>query len=552
MAVLQYATDFAHESLHWAVSEAQRCFNAPLDHTRHHPVEPFPELVNKPTGNPYFDRMLKPDTAPKSLELAEQEDTQHMKHQTDMEQDKKQCQNQDACISVKVIKEDGTSILSKHSLPLDSTGTVDVDPSSTGASLTKRSSPDAMSDVVKHVLDFSEEQIELDYVKMQKQLDQRPALGIVHNLHQGTGSTSFSNDDVETDCPGDTPESVSNPSRPDDLEHSTLDETPVDAMPVDMKRHSKEEDASAEVEPQGALPEVGADDDRNHWDVGSVLEIFTASANAWFPGLVTDIVRNQNKDEMLTAQFWVTMDDAKQKTVCRQSKHLAPIGTHCGDKLPPGFEIGFSKSRPGMFVFLDGTTGLKYDSLALVWAVHFKRWLERPAAEGMETISSVVPVVASRAATRQHSEVSNVNATLMTQVVPAAEASADVCNTDPCEASLLNHIAKTAVADSKTLFLEAMAHESPGSFACPATSAAQQFQQNESRSEGQAAFQSVTEPKLSEACPPAIATQIPPMQNSEDNPATILAEIRMTEEFFASLPESNQEQSPAAPEKRRE
>merc|ERR1719271_845543 len=96
---------------------------------------------------------------------------------------------------------------------------------------------------------------------------------------------------------------------------------------------------------------------------------------------------------MLTAQFWLNIEDAKQKSLCRNSEFLAPVGTHCGDQLPPGFQISPSKSRPGVFVFLDATTGLKYESLELIWAVHFKRWLEQPAPAGTETISSVAPAV---------------------------------------------------------------------------------------------------------------------------------------------------------------
>merc|ERR1719375_1446946 len=74
MALLQHASEYASDSLTWAVTEAQRCFQAPLDHTRHGPVEPLPEMVNKPTGNPYFDRMLKSDVGLRFLELTHSRD----------------------------------------------------------------------------------------------------------------------------------------------------------------------------------------------------------------------------------------------------------------------------------------------------------------------------------------------------------------------------------------------------------------------------------------------------------------------------------------------
>jgi hypothetical protein len=136
-------------------------------------------------------------------------------------------------------------------------------------------------------------------------------------------------------------------------------------------------------------------EERATWRVGTVLEVFSASNKRWFPALVTQVMRTKTSKDMLVAQFWLTIEEAKQKTIERNSDQLASLGTNCGDQLPPGFQIGASKSRPGMFVFLDATTGLKYESLELIWAVHFKRWLDHPLAEGTETISSVAAPVKS-------------------------------------------------------------------------------------------------------------------------------------------------------------
>merc|ERR1719424_358660 len=126
---------------------------------------------------------------------------------------------------------------------------------------------------------------------------------------------------------------------------------------------------------------------RRLWEVGSVVEVFSASLSTWYPALLMD----QSAQDMLTVQFWLDIDDTKTKTLRRSDEQLAALGTHCGAQLPPGFEMRASKSRPGETVYVDMTNGLRYGNAELAWAEHFTRWLTCAdlAPEGMQTISKV-------------------------------------------------------------------------------------------------------------------------------------------------------------------
>jgi hypothetical protein len=86
-------------------------------------------------------------------------------------------------------------------------------------------------------------------------------------------------------------------------------------------------------------------------------------------------------------QFWLHTDEAKQKSLYRNDvQMLAPLGANLEGELPPGFVVKPSQSRPGQNVFLDQTSGMKYQTAELAWQTHFQRLLERPAAAGMETV----------------------------------------------------------------------------------------------------------------------------------------------------------------------
>merc|ERR1711939_483664 len=89
-------------------------------------------------------------------------------------------------------------------------------------------------------------------------------------------------------------------------------------------------------------------------------------------------------------QFWLSADDAKQKSLYRSdAQQLMPLGTNLGGELPPGFSLKPSQSRPGQSVYQDLTTGVKYQTLELAWQTHFQRLLERPPVSGCETLCNL-------------------------------------------------------------------------------------------------------------------------------------------------------------------
>lgn len=122
---------------------------------------------------------------------------------------------------------------------------------------------------------------------------------------------------------------------------------------------------------------------------GTVVEVFSATTGRWYPAEVTQVQPGETGEEVLTVQFYMN-EDAKQKSMYRSDQQLAPLGSHTGSELPPGFEIRPSQSRPGQLVYLDATTGTKYASAELAWHVHFERMQQRPAV-GCETVCAVRP-----------------------------------------------------------------------------------------------------------------------------------------------------------------
>jgi hypothetical protein len=152
--------------------------------------------------------------------------------------------------------------------------------------------------------------------------------------------------------------------------------------------------------PVAAQPTGNEEAQRNMWTQGSVLEIYSASSNRWYPALLLKVMKGDGTPDVLTMQFWLSTDEAKQKSLYRNDiQQLSLLGTHLGGELPPGFCIKPSASRPGHSVYLDQTTGMKYQTAELAWQTYFKRLLERPAA-GMDTVCQL-PGAQSMAVDRQ-------------------------------------------------------------------------------------------------------------------------------------------------------
>jgi hypothetical protein len=131
---------------------------------------------------------------------------------------------------------------------------------------------------------------------------------------------------------------------------------------------------------------LGSEGRREAWEVGSVLECFSASVRQWYPARIMQ-VELTGDGEVLTVQF-TTDDGPKVKSTYRSDTNLTVFGTHLHDKLPPGFEKRPSQSRPGTSIFFDATTGKKYADSELAWRVHLERLFQQPAA-GMQTVHAV-------------------------------------------------------------------------------------------------------------------------------------------------------------------
>jgi len=125
---------------------------------------------------------------------------------------------------------------------------------------------------------------------------------------------------------------------------------------------------------------------RSCWDVGSTLEVYSATANRWYVAHVIDV--KQGADAVLTVQFYAD-DGVKQKSLYRGDKDLQTLGSNMRE-LPPGFETRPSQSRPGQITCFDATTGVKYASPELAWSVHFERLQQQPAV-GCHTVTAMPP-----------------------------------------------------------------------------------------------------------------------------------------------------------------
>jgi hypothetical protein len=113
---------------------------------------------------------------------------------------------------------------------------------------------------------------------------------------------------------------------------------------------------------------------RASWAVGSVLEVFSATAQKWHVASIVQAARSDGPD-VLTVQF-LRNGEPQMKQIYRTDAYLAVLGAHTEGEIPPGFQLQPSQSRPGQFVYLDTATSKKYSSAELAWKLHFERLLK--------------------------------------------------------------------------------------------------------------------------------------------------------------------------------
>ena len=95
----------------------------------------------------------------------------------------------------------------------------------------------------------------------------------------------------------------------------------------------------------------------------NLVEVFSSTRSAWF---VASVVSSTN-DGNITVHFVDLDDTLKQKTLPRQHGQLAMFGAHVGSRLPPGFQIVASQSRPGQVSFMHGASGHRFATCEGAW-----------------------------------------------------------------------------------------------------------------------------------------------------------------------------------------
>jgi len=104
------------------------------------------------------------------------------------------------------------------------------------------------------------------------------------------------------------------------------------------------------------------------WSEGSVVECCLRSSGCWTVALV----HSASMDGHTLTLAIPTQGEVHNEVFSRGDPRLAALGTH-ERRLPPGFQINPSQSRPGEYSFLDWNTGMKYASPELAWRVHLER-----------------------------------------------------------------------------------------------------------------------------------------------------------------------------------
>mmetsp|Transcript_85199 Transcript_85199/g.224687 ORF Transcript_85199/g.224687 Transcript_85199/m.224687 type:complete len:181 (-) Transcript_85199:207-749(-) len=127
---------------------------------------------------------------------------------------------------------------------------------------------------------------------------------------------------------------------------------------------------------------------RYAWVPGTVIDVYSASMVRWFAGLVAQI----NRDQSLMVRFVDPNGALLAKNLARTDLQLAAFGSHFAE-MPSGFREVPSKSRPNSVVYMDATSGMKFNNLELAWRHHIQRlidpsvdpakYAERPGTMGL-------------------------------------------------------------------------------------------------------------------------------------------------------------------------
>jgi len=109
--------------------------------------------------------------------------------------------------------------------------------------------------------------------------------------------------------------------------------------------------------------------ERKNWSVGSVLEVFSASASKWYIAQLVEVGDMANS-HMITVQFVGDTGGIMQKSMPRSDVQIAAFGRNTR-QMPPGFQKVASEYRPGEFSYQDSTSLQKYQTKELAWQNYY-------------------------------------------------------------------------------------------------------------------------------------------------------------------------------------
>merc|ERR1719217_946656 len=128
---------------------------------------------------------------------------------------------------------------------------------------------------------------------------------------------------------------------------------------------------------------------RKSWAVGTVMEVFSASASKWYIAQVVQVGNGANA-HMITVQFVGDTGQIMQKSMPRSDVQIAPFGRNTR-QMPPGFQKVASESRPGQFSYQDSSSGQKYQTKELAWQNYYAAILKSEQAQNLLKQQALTP-----------------------------------------------------------------------------------------------------------------------------------------------------------------
>ena len=136
----------------------------------------------------------------------------------------------------------------------------------------------------------------------------------------------------------------------------------------------------------------------------NLVEVFFSSRNAWFVASV----ESTSSEGVMLVQFVDADENVMQTTLRRQDKRVAKFGDHVASRLPPGFQIVPSASRPGTITFMHVATGHRFATVELAWYWYIHRCDRVPLKQhfapqaAAPSSAAQAGIAAASAATMQH------------------------------------------------------------------------------------------------------------------------------------------------------